>query len=88
VFTSAEFRVRFPTLDEIIYLASCSQGALSDSEVRRRDTGQTTLNHPLVGELTLRYEKLLRPQARQLIIVYYADQDSPSAERLALLSSL
>ncbi|MGY9068793.1 helix-turn-helix domain-containing protein [Streptomyces sp. CAS3] len=57
-------------------------------EVRRRDTGRTRMNHPLVGELDLRYEKMVRPQARQLIIVYYADQDSASAERLALLSSL
>ncbi|MGI5455499.1 helix-turn-helix domain-containing protein [Streptomyces sp. CA-249302] len=57
-------------------------------EVRRRDTGLTRLNHPLVGELDLHYEKMLRPQARQLIVVYYADPDSTSAERLALLNSL
>ncbi|MEU6354541.1 helix-turn-helix transcriptional regulator [Streptomyces sp. NPDC047072] len=57
-------------------------------EVRRRDTGLTRLNHPLVGELGLRYEKMVRPQARQLIVVYYADQGTASAERLALLSSL
>lgn len=57
-------------------------------EVRRRDTGHTRLNHPLVGQLDLHYEKMVRPQARQLIVVYYADQGSTSAERLALLSSL
>ncbi|NEA99271.1 helix-turn-helix transcriptional regulator [Streptomyces sp. SID13726] len=57
-------------------------------EVRRRDTGLTRLDHPLVGELDLRYEKMIRPQARQLIVVYYADPNSTSAERLALLSSL
>ncbi|MFJ3759751.1 helix-turn-helix domain-containing protein [Streptomyces sp. NPDC090080] len=57
-------------------------------EVRRRDTGLTRLNHPLVGELDLHYEKMVRPQARQLIVVYYADQGSAGAERLALLSSL
>ncbi|MEU1411908.1 hypothetical protein [Streptomyces sp. NPDC005731] len=57
-------------------------------EVRRRDTGLTRLNHPLVGELDLHYEKMVRPQARQLIVVYYADQGSTSAERLALLSGL
>ncbi len=28
------------------------------------------------------------PQARQLIVVHYADQGSAGAERLALLSSL
>ncbi|MEU6516189.1 hypothetical protein [Streptomyces sp. NPDC046978] len=57
-------------------------------EVCRRDTGLTRLNHPLVGELDLHYEKMVRPQARQLIVVYYADQGSTSAERLALLSGL
>ncbi|MEK8174573.1 hypothetical protein NKH77_52785 [Streptomyces sp. M19] len=57
-------------------------------EVRRRDTGHTRFNHPLVGELDLRYEKMTRPQARQLIVIYYADQDSTSAERLTLLSAL
>ncbi len=30
----------------------------------------------------------MRAQAHQLIVVYYADQGSISAERLALLSSL
>ncbi|MEU4154738.1 helix-turn-helix transcriptional regulator [Streptomyces sp. NPDC026659] len=55
-------------------------------EVRRRDTGHTLLHHPVVGELELRYEKLLRPQARQLIVVYHADPGSPSADRLRLLA--
>ncbi|MFD8808156.1 helix-turn-helix domain-containing protein [Streptomyces sp. NPDC059597] len=54
-------------------------------EVRRRDTGHTLLRHPVVGDLELRYEKLLRPQARQLVVVYHADPGSPSADRLRLL---
>ncbi len=29
--TSEEFRLRFPALSEMTYLASCSQGALSDT---------------------------------------------------------
>lgn len=57
-------------------------------EVRRRTTGHTRFDHPLVGELELRYEKLLRPEARQLVVLYHADQGSPSAERLRLLSGL
>ncbi|MGW5653801.1 helix-turn-helix domain-containing protein [Streptomyces humi] len=57
-------------------------------EVRRRATGYTRFNHPLVGRLDLHYEKLLRPEAQQLLVVYHADQDSPSAERLQLLTSL
>ncbi|MHB9860282.1 helix-turn-helix domain-containing protein [Streptomyces sp. YIM S03343] len=57
-------------------------------EVRRRSTGHTLFDHPLVGRLELRYEKLLRPEARQLLIVYYADPDSESAERLQRLAGL
>ncbi|MEU6251157.1 helix-turn-helix transcriptional regulator [Streptomyces sp. NPDC047043] len=57
-------------------------------EVRRRSTGHTRFNHPLVGQLELRYEKLLRPEARQLLVLYYADQDSADAERLQLLAGL
>ncbi|MBV2356683.1 helix-turn-helix domain-containing protein [Streptomyces sp. J2-1] len=50
-------------------------------EVRRRDTGRSRLDHPVVGRLDLRYEKLLRPGTRELIVVYYPDPDSPDAER-------
>ncbi|WP_435211489.1 hypothetical protein [Streptomyces sp. bgisy034] len=57
-------------------------------EVRRRTAGYTRFNHPLVGQLELHYEKLLRPEAQQLLVVYHADQGSPSAERLQLLTSL
>ncbi|MCS0602927.1 helix-turn-helix transcriptional regulator [Streptomyces sp. LP11] len=57
-------------------------------EVRRRDTGRTRFDHPVVGPLDLRYEKLSRPQTRQLVVVYHADPDSVSAERLLLLGSL
>ncbi|MEU3278855.1 MmyB family transcriptional regulator [Streptomyces antibioticus] len=57
-------------------------------EVRRRAAGHTRFNHPLVGQLELRYEKLLRPEAQQLLVVYHADQGSPSAARLQLLTSL
>ncbi|MBO1332816.1 helix-turn-helix domain-containing protein [Streptomyces sp. VRA16 Mangrove soil] len=54
-------------------------------EVRRRDTGRTRFHHPAVGELDLHYEKLVRPQARELLVLYYADEGSVDAERLDLL---
>nr|WP_260328880.1 hypothetical protein [Streptomyces sp. Ag109_O5-1] len=57
-------------------------------EVRRGTAAYTRFNHPLVGQLDLRYEKLLRPEAQQLLVVYHADQGSSSAERLQLLTSL
>ncbi|HEY8984362.1 MAG TPA: transcriptional regulator, partial [Streptomyces sp.] len=57
-------------------------------EVRRRAVGHTRFDHPMAGQLELRYEKLLRPEEHQLLVIYHADQDSLSAERLQLLSSL
>lgn len=76
------------TIDELTVASERFRTLWTRREVRRRDTGRTRLNHPLVGELDLHYEKMLRPQAGQLIVVYHADQGSTSAERLALLSSL
>ncbi|MET9254483.1 helix-turn-helix transcriptional regulator [Streptomyces sp. NPDC003717] len=76
------------TIGELTVASERFRTLWSRREVRRRDTGRTLLAHPLVGELDLRYEKLARAQAHQLIVVYYADQGSPTAERLALLGSL
>ncbi|WP_167391765.1 hypothetical protein [Streptomyces humi] len=56
--------------------------------VRRRATGCTRFHHPSVGQLDLHYEKLLRPEAQQLLVVHHAEQGSPGAERLRLLTSL
>jgi hypothetical protein len=49
--------------------------------VRRRAAGHTRFDHPSVGQLELRHEKLLGPEARQLLVVHHADQGSPSAEQ-------
>ena len=57
-------------------------------DVRSRTSGYSRFNHPLAGPLELRYEKLLQPDSRQLLVVYHADPGSPSAERLQLLATL
>jgi hypothetical protein len=57
-------------------------------DVRNRTEGLTRLDHPVVGRLDLRYEKMILPEARQLLVVYHAAPDSASAERLRLLASL
>jgi len=55
-------------------------------EVRRLSGGTTVVRHPVVGELTLHRDKL--PVDGLVLVVYYADDGSPSAERLALLGAL
>lgn len=55
-------------------------------DVRRLSGGTTVVRHPVVGELTLHRDKL--PVDGLVLVVYYADDGSPSAERLALLGAL
>lgn len=55
-------------------------------DVRRLSGGTTVVRHPVVGELTLHRDKL--PVDGVVLVVYYADEGSPSAERLALLGTL
>lgn len=55
-------------------------------DVRRLSGGTTVVRHPVVGELTLHRDKL--PVDGLVLVVYYADEGSPSAERLALLGAL
>lgn len=55
-------------------------------DVRRLSGGTTVVRHPVVGNLTLHRDKL--PVEGVVLVVYYADAASPSAERLALLGAL
>jgi transcriptional regulator with XRE-family HTH domain len=55
-------------------------------DVRILEGGTTTVNHPVVGELHLHRDKL--PVEGLLLVLYYADAGSESAEKLALLASL
>lgn len=76
------------TIGELTVASERFRTLWAKREVRRRATGDTRFDHPLVGTLDLRYEKLLRPEARQLLVVYHADPGSPGAERLQLLAGL
>jgi transcriptional regulator with XRE-family HTH domain len=55
-------------------------------DVRVLEGGTATVNHPVVGELRLHRDKL--PVDGLLLVLYYADAGSESAEKLSLLASL
>ncbi|MFI6345682.1 helix-turn-helix transcriptional regulator [Streptomyces sp. NPDC050560] len=57
-------------------------------DVKRKTYGTMRFVHPLVGELTLRYETLALPGDRdQSLTAYHAEPGSPSQEALRLLAS-
>lgn len=61
----------------------------SRHEVRPKRSGTFTFEHPQVGPLELRHEKLLITDTdRQTLVVYHAEPGTPTAERLTLLASL
>jgi transcriptional regulator with XRE-family HTH domain len=55
-------------------------------DVRHLDGGTATVHHPVVGPLRLHREKL--PVGDVLLVVYYPDEHSDSADKLRLLASL
>jgi len=55
-------------------------------DVRRLQGGTTVVDHPAVGELRLHRDKL--PVEGLLLVLYYPDAGSGSAEKLQLLASL
>jgi transcriptional regulator with XRE-family HTH domain len=58
-------------------------------DVRQKTSGVTSLLHPQVGSLDLRYEKLALPGAPgQMLVTYHAERGSPSHEKLELLAHL
>jgi transcriptional regulator with XRE-family HTH domain len=60
----------------------------SRHDVRPKSAGTSFLNHPVVGPLDLKFEKLAvgAPGNGQLVVIYYADPGSPTADALALLA--
>jgi transcriptional regulator with XRE-family HTH domain len=57
-------------------------------QVREKSWGRKLLQHPLVGELDFGYETLaLSGGVEQHLVVYLAEPDGPTAQRLALLAS-
>jgi transcriptional regulator with XRE-family HTH domain len=60
----------------------------SEHRVRERSTGLKRLRHPVVGDLELQYEIFEAvAEPGQTLVVYTAQQGSPSHERLRLLAS-
>jgi transcriptional regulator with XRE-family HTH domain len=55
--------------------------------VKLQRTGVKRFRHPLVGELTLDFESLELSGSGQSMLVYTAEPDSPTRERLDLLAS-
>jgi transcriptional regulator with XRE-family HTH domain len=76
------------TIGELTLASDRFRALWARREVRSRTAGYTRFQHPVVGLLELHYEKLLRPEAKQMLILYYADPGSATAERLQLLTSL
>ncbi|MGI5377830.1 helix-turn-helix domain-containing protein [Streptomyces sp. CA-251387] len=57
-------------------------------DVKEKSYGVKRIRHPLVGELTLNFESFrLSDGTDQVLITYYAEPGSPSAESLRLLAS-
>jgi transcriptional regulator with XRE-family HTH domain len=57
-------------------------------DARPKRSGTIRINHPVVGPLELRYERLPIPDTdRQTLSVYHAAPASPSAQALALLDT-
>ncbi|WP_408640355.1 MmyB family transcriptional regulator [Saccharomonospora marina] len=55
-------------------------------DVRKLEGGTTTVDHPVVSRLQLRRERL--PIGELVLLLYYADEHSDSAEKLQVLASL
>jgi hypothetical protein len=76
------------TIGELTVASERFRALWSRRDVRARASGLTVLDHPVAGRLELNYEKMILPDARQLLVVYHAQPGSPTAERLQLLASL
>ncbi len=79
-----------PRFVELVGELSLSSGRFRElwarQDVRMLEGGEATVTHPQLGELRLHREKL--PVDGLLLVVYYADADSESAGKLALLATL
>lgn len=79
-----------PRFIEIVGELSLASGRFRElwarHDVRMLEGGTTTVIHPVVGELRLHREKL--PVDGLLLVLYYADTGSESADKLTLLASL
>ncbi|WP_258374515.1 MULTISPECIES: helix-turn-helix transcriptional regulator [unclassified Curtobacterium] len=82
--------VRDQRVVELVGELSLSSGRFRQlwarQDVRVLEGGSMTVDHPVVGELHLHRDKL--PVDGLLLVLYYADPGSASAERLDMLASL
>ncbi|MFI9379886.1 hypothetical protein [Kutzneria sp. NPDC052558] len=91
--TERQHRFRAAALAELVGDLSIRSGEFrrlwARHDVGRRVSGKSYLAHPLVGELELSYEKLaVMGTEGQVLVVFHAEPDSPSAQALNLLRSL
>ncbi|WP_410813214.1 helix-turn-helix domain-containing protein [Micromonospora sp. 067-2] len=82
-----------PKLAELVGELSVRSGRFRQLWARhdvrpRTGGGLRTLDHPQVGGLELRYEKLLVTGTGQSLVIYHAEPASPSAQSLRLLATL
>lgn len=79
-----------PRFVELVGELSLSSGRFRElwarHDVRKLEGNTAAVNHPLVGELHLHRDKL--PVDGLLLVLYYADVGSESAEKLELLASM
>jgi transcriptional regulator with XRE-family HTH domain len=55
-------------------------------DVKQKTTGIAQFLHPEVGPLDLYYRTMVFPETGQILVTYDAEKDSPSEQRLQLLS--
>jgi hypothetical protein len=55
-------------------------------DVQKLEGGSITVNHPTVGPLSLHREKL--PVGDLILVLYYPDENSDTADKLRLLGTL
>ncbi|GAB3570847.1 helix-turn-helix transcriptional regulator [Amycolatopsis endophytica] len=82
--------VDHPRFVELVGELSLTSGRFRElwarHDVRALTGGTTTVDHPVLGRLHLHRDKL--PVDGLLLVLYYADAGSDSADKLALLASL
>jgi len=75
-------------VDELSVKSERFRSLWARHDVRSGGVGTGHFDHPEVGQLELRWEKLDIPGAEQSIIVFYPERGSPSEQALARLADM